>query len=131
VPPAEILTPWADPPPAAASKGLRRGRQLHGVVMLGLLAGPVVCGGVAQADPAALLAHVRLISDAGSLLSGIAVGPRQRTGHCCSRPEGALPDKVMEIELQGGLDRRFSAVPAAARSAHVPSLDYTKFCVDL
>jgi hypothetical protein len=48
----EIPTAWADPPPAPAAQGLERGGQLHRVVMLSGLAGPVVRGGVAQAHPA-------------------------------------------------------------------------------
>jgi hypothetical protein len=75
----EIPALGADPPPAPAAQGLGRGRQLHGVVMLGGLAGPMVRGGVGQANPAALPAHMRLVADAGSLLSGIGVGPRQRS----------------------------------------------------
>jgi len=54
-------TTWADPPPALAAQRLGPGRQLHGVVMVGGLTGAVVRGGVRQADPAALVAHMGLV----------------------------------------------------------------------
>jgi hypothetical protein len=117
----KIPTAWADPPPAAAFEGLGRGHQLHGVVMLRGLASPVVRGGVGQANPAALLAHVSLVADAGPLLPSVSVGPRERAAHGGARPERAVADEVVEIELQRILDRGPSAVITAARSAHVVS----------
>jgi hypothetical protein len=62
----EIAAPGTDLPPAPAAEGLVRGGQRHLVVVIGRLAGPVVGGGVMQADLAALLVHVGLIADQGS-----------------------------------------------------------------
>ena len=89
--------------------------------MLCGLAGPLVGGGVAQADPADLLTHMSLVADADPLLSGVGVGPCQLACHRCAQPEGAVADEVVEIELQGGLDRGSPAVVTAARPAHVVS----------
>ncbi len=89
--------------------------------MLGRLAGPVVHGGVGQADPAALLGHVSLVADAGRLLSGVAVSPSRRACHRRAGLEGAGADEVIKIELQGGLNRGSSTGVAAACAAHVVS----------
>jgi hypothetical protein len=82
-------------------------RSDYSVVMLGLLAGPLIGGCGMQANPAALLAHVSLVADAGPLLSGIGIGPCQRARHRCAKPERAVSDEVMEVELQRILDRGF------------------------
>ncbi len=113
----ETIAPGADPPPTPTTKGLRRGRQLNTVVVMGLLAGPAVGRGVAQPHPAALLAHVSLIADAGDLPSAVNLGPDDGAAPCAG-PEEAVADELVEVEHQAVLDGGSSAAIAAAVSAH-------------